>query len=175
MRAADLAIDAFSRIEEDLARILAGLTTDQLRWQPRPDANPIGWLVWHLTRVQDAQISQLAGWEQAWTAAGWAARFGRAAAPRDLGFGDTPDQVAAFDPGDADTLLAYYRAVWSRTRSYLEACSDDELDRVLNEPRWNPMPTVGVRIVSTINDCTQHVGQAAYVRGLLEGRGWQPY
>ncbi|MCS6800698.1 MAG: DUF664 domain-containing protein [Chloroflexota bacterium] len=175
MRATDLAIDAFSRIEEDLTRIVAGLTVEQLRWQPRPDANPIGWLVWHLTRVQDAQISHLAGQEQAWIAEGWAERFGRPPAPRDLGFGDTPEQVAAFNPVDGDTLLAYYRAVWARTRAYLESCTDEALDRVLNEPRWNPMPTVGVRIVSTINDCTQHVGQAAYVRGLLEGRGWQRF
>jgi hypothetical protein len=30
---------------------------------------------------------------------------------------------------------------------------------------------MGVRLVSVADDCLQHVGQAAYVRGLLERRG----
>jgi hypothetical protein len=30
--------------------------------------------------------------------------------------------------------------------------------------------TLGVRLVSVVNDCTQHAGQAAYVRGLLDRR-----
>jgi len=30
--------------------------------------------------------------------------------------------------------------------------------------------TAAVRIVSVLNDVTQHVGQAAYVRGLLEAQ-----
>jgi hypothetical protein len=33
--------------------------------------------------------------------------------------------------------------------------------------RWDPPVTLGVRLVSVVNDCAQHVGQAAYVRGLL--------
>jgi len=31
--------------------------------------------------------------------------------------------------------------------------------------------TLGVRLVSVVNDTTQHVGQAAFVRGVLERRG----
>jgi len=33
--------------------------------------------------------------------------------------------------------------------------------------RWDPPVTMGVRLVSIADDCLQHVGQAAYVRGLL--------
>jgi hypothetical protein len=32
---------------------------------------------------------------------------------------------------------------------------------------WNPPVTLGVRLVSVVNDDTQHVGQAAFLRGLV--------
>ena len=33
---------------------------------------------------------------------------------------------------------------------------------------WDPPVTLGVRLVSILDDGTQHVGQAAYARALLE-------
>ncbi len=42
----------------------------------------------------------------------------------------------------------------------------DGLDKVVDR-RWDPPVTMGVRLVSIADDCLQHVGQAAYVRGLL--------
>ena len=43
----------------------------------------------------------------------------------------------------------------------------DDLDRIV-DTRWTPAVTLGVRLVSVINDSMQHVGQAAFVRGCLE-------
>jgi hypothetical protein len=40
-----------------------------------------------------------------------------------------------------------------------------DLDRVVDK-RWDPPVTLGVRLVSVVDDDAQHVGQAAYVRGL---------
>ena len=42
-------------------------------------------------------------------------------------------------------------------------------DRVVDE-RWDPPVTLGVRLVSVISDDLQHVGQAAYLRGLADRR-----
>ena len=53
--------------------------------------------------------------------------------------------------------------------AYLATLDDDDLDRVV-DTRWDPPVTVGVRLVSVIADDLQHVGQAAYVRGLLHRR-----
>jgi hypothetical protein len=36
--------------------------------------------------------------------------------------------------------------------------------------RWDPPVTAGVRLVSVLADDLQHVGQAAYLRGILERR-----
>jgi len=41
-----------------------------------------------------------------------------------------------------------------------------ELDRVVDTRREPPV-TAGVRLVSLIGDCLQHLGQVAYVKGLL--------
>jgi hypothetical protein len=171
----DLLADGYGRIIEILERVLKGLTEDDLNWQPHPDCNSIGWLAWHLTRQQDAQIASLVGEEQLWIKDGWHVRFDRPADPRDIGFGNTPEEVAAFKSPDTDTLLAYNRAVVERSKAYFNTLSKSDLDRELNEPRFQPLPTVGVRLISIMGDSLQHAGQAAYLRGQRQGRGWQRY
>ena len=168
-----LLTDGYDRILGVLERSLKGLTGDDLKWQPHTDTNSIGWLAWHLTRVQDDHISSLAGEEQLWTKDGWHAKFNRPPDPKNRGFGHTPEQVAAFESPDVETLLAYHRAVLERSKRYFLTLSDDDLDRELDEPQYQPFPTVGVRLISVLADNLQHAGQVAYVRGLLQGIGWQ--
>jgi len=171
----DMLADGYERIVEVLERVLKGLTEDDLNWQPRPDCNSIGWLTWHLTRQQDAQIAALMREEQLWAKDGWYAKFNRPADPKDIGFGHTPEQVATFKSPGADTLLSYNRAVVERSKGYFNTLSKSDLDRELNEPRFQPLPTVGVRLISIMDDSALHAGQAAYLRGLLQGKGWQAY
>ena len=171
----DMLADGYNRIVDVMERVLKGLTEDDLNWQPSPDCNSIGWLAWHLTRQQDAQISSLMGEEQLWTKDGWHAKFNRPSDPRDVGFGQTPKQVASFKSPGVDTLLAYNKAVVERSKAYFNTMSKSDLDRELNEPMFQPLPTVGVRLISIMDDSVLHAGQAAYVRGLRQGRGWQRY
>jgi hypothetical protein len=175
MHVRDVLIDAFGRIDEEMRMYLEGLSAEQLVFRPRAQANSIAWLAWHLTRVQDDHMSDLAGREQAWVADGWHARFGRPADAHDTGFGASADEVAAIQPSGADVLLDYFAAVHQRSLEYLRGLEPDNLDRELDEPQWNPPVTVGVRIVSVIDDCIQHAGQMAYIRGLIEDRHWLPY
>jgi uncharacterized damage-inducible protein DinB len=168
-----LLIDGYERVLGVLERSLKGLTRDDLKWQPHSDANSIGWLAWHLTRLQDDHLASLAGEEQLWTKDGWHAKFNRPPDPKDRGSGHTPEQVAAFESPDVETLLAYHRAVLERSKRYFLTLSDDDLDRELDEPQYQPLPTVGIRLISVLADSLQHAGQAAYVRGLLQGIGWQ--
>ena len=173
MEGAQLVADSLGRVQQTLHRALEKLTPDELVQQPQPDGNPIGWLAWHLTRVQDDHISALAGLEQAWTSQEWHARFGMPSDARNIGWGHTSQQVSAFRAPDAQTLLDYHDAVVERSRAYLAGITPQELDRVLDEPQWDPLPTVGVRLVSVVNDNTEHVGQIAYLRGYLHGKGWR--
>ncbi|MFC1900810.1 DinB family protein [Chloroflexota bacterium] len=171
----DMLSDGYGRILEIMERTCNGLSTEDLKWQPHPDANSIGWLCWHLTRGQDGQIAALMGEEELWIKDGWHAKFNRPADTGDRGFGHTSEQVAAFEPQDAETLLEYLRATTERSKAYFLTLSEADLDRELNEPRWTPLPTVGVRIVSIMSDNLQHAGQASYVRGMLQGKGWQGF
>lgn len=171
----DLLADGYGRIPEFMESVLSGLNQDDLNWQPRQDCNSIGWLCWHLTRQQDAQIASLMGEEQLWVKDGWHARFNRPPDPDDSGFGHTPEQVSTFDAPDEQTLLNYQRAVMERSKHYFYTLSNADLERELNEPWFQPLPTLGVRLVSILEDSMLHAGQAAYIRGLRQGKGWQKY
>jgi uncharacterized damage-inducible protein DinB len=165
MTPAELVIESLGRVLESGTAVLDGLTPDQLAARPGPEANPIGWLVWHLARVQDDHVAEVAGLDQVWTAQGFADRFALPLAVGDIGYGHSTEQVGQIR-ADADLLAAYLTAVHEQSVAYLLTLSADDLDRIVDE-RWDPPVTLGARLVSVVNDDTQHVGQAAYVRGLL--------
>lgn len=165
MTPAELLTDAFGRIVEGGRDVVDGLDDDQLAWRPGPDANPIAWLVWHLARIQDDHVADVAGVEQVWTAQGFHDRFGLPFEPGDTGYGHTSAEVAQVR-APAELLAAYLAAVHEQTIAYLAGVAPDDLDRVVDR-RWDPPVTLGVRLISVVNDDDQHLGQAAYVRGLL--------
>ena len=172
MRGAELIIDALGRNRDALHVELADLTPSELISDPQP---AIGWLAWHLIRVQDSQISELAGHPQRWIGDVWHARFGMAPDPKDYGPAHTHTRAQATSFGtDVATLLAYHDAVFSQSTSYLGGLSEADLDRVLDDPRFDPRPTVGVRLVSVINDNMQHVGQVIYQKACLRDGSWFP-
>src|SRR5437763_16760347 len=115
MNSSEVIVDALGRIQTTLKMTLEGLTAEQLAYRPTEQANTIAWLAWHLTRVQDHHLSDLAGREQAWIADGWHARFGKPADPQETGQRYTPEQVAALRPESPTLLLDYHEAVYERS------------------------------------------------------------
>jgi uncharacterized damage-inducible protein DinB len=162
----DLLLEAFGRVPERARDVLAGLSADQLATRVDGRANPVAWLVWHLARVQDDHVSEVAGTEQAWTANGWAERFGLPLEAADTGFGHTDDQVDAVRVEDPSLLTGYLDDVHARTVEFVSGLTEADLDRVVDR-RWDPPVTLGVRLVSVIDDDLEHLGQAAFVKGLL--------
>ena len=158
--------DFFSRVDENVRAVVEGLTPGQLAWAPDSGANPIGWQVWHLARVQDSHVTELLGGEEVWVSGEWAVRFGLDPDPGNTGYGHTAEEVAGVRAEGPDALTGYYDAVRARTGELLAALDAAGLDRIVDR-RWDPPVTLGVRLVSIVDDCAQHVGQAAYVRGLL--------
>ena len=169
MTTAEILTDAFGRIRELVEMSTRDLSPDDLAYRPDPDANSIAWLTWHLTRVQDDHVSELAGRPQAWVADGWADRFELPFDVSATGYGHSSEEVAAVRPASPDLIVGYHEATWANTISYLEGMDSAELDRVIDRS-WDPPVTVGVRLVSVISDNIQHAGQARYVRGMLERR-----
>lgn len=167
--AKDILQDAFDRVHELLPGVVEGLTTDELLYRPDAEANPIGWLVWHLTRVQDDHVAGVGGTEQLWTGDGWADRFALPYPPSAIGYGQTSDEVGAFRVEGPELLTGYHAAVHRRTTEVLEQIDDAGLARIVDE-RFDPPVTAAARLVSVVNDIGQHVGQAGYLRGLVERR-----
>jgi len=169
MTVAELLTDALSRIRGVVHEVAEGLTADQLAYRPQPSANSIGWLIWHLTRVQDDHVSDVAGTDQAWTADGWMKRFGLPFEAGATGWGHSADEAGQVIVASADLLTGYYDAVHDRSVGFVRTLADADLDRIVDN-RWDPPVTLGVRLVSVIDDDAQHAGQAAYLRGLVTGR-----
>ncbi|MFI0980661.1 DUF664 domain-containing protein [Streptomyces sp. NPDC021093] len=168
MRISDVLVEGFGRIKEVVHEAVDGLSAQELSRQVPEGANTVGWLVWHLTRVQDDHVSELAGREQAWVEDGWAERFGLSLDIADTGYGHTAEQMASVRVASAGDLLGYYDAVHGRSLGYLATIGEDDLDRVVDKG-WDPPVTLGVRLISVLADDLQHAGQAAFVRGSLRG------
>ena len=158
--------EVHDRIPPLVRGAVEGLRPEQLTWAPGPGANPVGWLVWHLTRVEDHHVADLVGEPQLWPA--WAHRFGLEPDVGNTGYGHGPEEVAAVQPESPGALVAYHAAVHDRTSALLARLSQAALDRVVDRS-WDPPVTLGVRLVSVMDDALQHAGQAGYVRGLLVG------
>lgn len=161
-----LLVDGFGRIREGVAELTTGLTDETSRWRPDQDANSIGWLLWHLSRVQDDHVAGVAGVDQIWPR--YRDEAGLPLDPDDTGYGHGPEEVALVRVS-ADLLDRYHADVHAATLEYLDGLTAGELSRVVDE-RWDPPVTAAVRLISVIDDCARHLGQADYVRGLADRR-----
>jgi len=161
----ELLRDAFTRLIEHVDELTDGLTDEQANYRPSPDANSIAWLIWHSARVQDIQLAPIAGIEQVWTQDGWVDRFGLDLPRNDSGYGHGPDEVAKVR-ASPELLAGYYQALHKVTLEFVARVTGDELARIVDR-NWDPPVTASARIVSIIDDCAQHLGQAAYVLGII--------
>ncbi|HEX8771650.1 MAG TPA: DUF664 domain-containing protein [Acidimicrobiales bacterium] len=166
MDVSGLLLELYGRIPPLAHRAVEGVERHQLTEAPRPGANTIAWLVWHSARVQDSHVGELLEADQLWATGDWAGRFGLEPDPENTGYGHSTEQVMAVRPNGAEALLDYVHTVDERTRPMLGGLTAADLDRIVDR-RWNPPVTMGVRLVSIADDCFEHLGQAAYVRGLL--------
>jgi uncharacterized damage-inducible protein DinB len=169
MNAVEILVDGYGRVRTAVHNAVAGLTESRLQQRLDPQANTIAWLAWHLTRVQDDHIADVAGTEQVWLSRGWWQRFDLPFDRRATGYGHGARDVAAVR-APAQLLLDYYDAVHEQTIRYVQGLREEELNRVVDR-RWDPPVTLGVRLVSVISDDLQHAGQAAFIRGVVTRRG----
>lgn len=167
-----MTVDAFERVREEVPAVVEGLSVQQLLWRPDAQANPIAWLIWHLARVQDDHLAALATAcgrprEQAWQV--WRERFGLPYRADDIGFGHSSEDVGRFEVKEPGLLTGYHADVHQLSIEVIEELTVADYERIVDEA-WDPPVTAAQRCVSVINDITAHVGQAAYVKGMLKRR-----
>jgi len=166
MTTPELLTDAFDRIRGLVTRTLDSADRERLTFRVDPEANTIGWLVWHLTRIQDDHIADAMGVDQLWP--DWADRFGLPFALDATGYGQSADDVAAVDV-EPSLLRGYFVEVADRTAGWVSGLTDADLARVVDED-WDPPVTLAVRLVSVISDDLQHAGQANFISGVFDRR-----
>ncbi|MDG9724541.1 MULTISPECIES: mycothiol transferase [unclassified Streptomyces] len=167
MHAKDILIEGYGRIQEEVHAAVEGLDPDALNARPADDANSVSWLVWHLTRVQDDHVADAFGLDQVWLTGEWEKRFALGLPRHDTGYGHSSAEVAKVRVDSADLLTGYHDAVHEQTLGALRSLTAGDLERIVDED-WDPPVTLGARLVSVLSDDLQHVGQAAYARGLVQ-------
>jgi hypothetical protein len=116
--------------------------------------------------------ADLFGEEQLWISHKWYEKFGRQPDARESGVGHTAEQAAAFRAPEVKVYLEYYKEVLEISNKYVATrLTEADLSREIYSPTLGTTSTVEGRIMGTIYNFT-HIGQAAYVRGMLKGIGW---
>ncbi|MBI2887839.1 MAG: DinB family protein [Chloroflexi bacterium] len=159
-------------IEEELAYVREGrrtatqdLTLEQLRWQAAPGANSIGYLLWHVGRVEDNFVQRFIGrGDEVWQSSGWQERFGYES--RGIGTGFTPEEAGGVPIPSLETLWGYLDEVRVRTLAYLSSLDWETLPE---KPRADRFPQWSIQTIlrQLSAHANQHLGEINYLRGLM--------
>ncbi len=172
MRLADFIQRVLANNDRALLQALDGLTTEELKRQPKEGANPVGWLFWHVVRAQDRIVAAITGTEQVWITERWYERFGRDRDPDDRGAGHTLAQVKAFSFPDRELLEAYFNRVIQARRVLSDQLEESTLERMVPDVEGTGQVPLWVRLEGLLVESLQHAGQIAYLRGMLREPGW---
>lgn len=160
----DTLVTDFQRLLTRTLETVQGMTREQLLWRPPgSQANPIGFLLWHVGRREDYHLqTRIGGGDQLWQTEGWHQRFG--IDPEASGFGFTREQVRDFPMPSLEDIIAYYSRVRSRTLEYLRSSSDATLQ--------GPMPgmpetPIAVYLLARLGHEHEHWGQMDYLKGIM--------
>jgi uncharacterized damage-inducible protein DinB len=182
MEMKDLVQNGFDNVKRTLDRTLDGLTAEELKWQPKPDANSIGLILFHMLRTEDSMVHRMQGKPQIWETEKWYQKFNKTI--EDGGAHYTAEQVAAFVVPDVKDLLAYSEMVRANTLEYLKGLKPKDFDKKVDLPPpptpvvipgGRPIPTrpfnpvVGSMLVHEVTELAGHAGEISYIRGLQRG------
>jgi uncharacterized damage-inducible protein DinB len=167
MDARDLALHSLNEVQAALTKAVDGLTQEDLMRQPEPGANHIAFTLWHMVRVEDWFIHYLfQRVPQVWESGRWHEKMGLSDDPRVTGFGYTAEQVAGFPSVKLRDLVAYGEAVRAGTAAYLRGLEPSKFDEIVKSRLFGEV-SIGSLLSHLIVELAQHVGQIAYIRGLL--------
>ncbi|MFB3118990.1 MAG: DinB family protein [Stenotrophomonas maltophilia] len=156
--------DAFDKEHGFLMDAVRDLTPEELAWRPGQEANPMGWILWHMLRVEDMWFQFFIQRQpEIWERDGYHEKFGLPT--RDNGFGHSQEQVDNFPVLDLAELMRYGEAVRAETLVYLKALSSEDFEVVPREQR--PEMSVGAIFRQVIGEVYQHQGHIAYLKGLV--------
>jgi hypothetical protein len=139
------------------------LTPQNLKWKPAPQANPIGFLLWHYMRTEDNLVTGLQGKPAIWETEKWYEKMGLDAKAQGTGFKEPDvDKIAVLPLAD---LVAYAERVSRNTQEYLKTLDDVKLDFAPDPAR--PRRTIGALLRNfLLAHGWWHLGEIKYIKGL---------
>lgn len=172
MESKELIKAGLDNIKRMVDRTLDGLTYDEVSWHPKPDANSIGLILFHMARSEDSFVNRLIqGKPQLWETGKWYKILNKEL--DDGGSHYTEEQVAGFIVPDLQDLQAYTDAVRKQTLDYLTNITPENFDREVEMPQMGsikpPPTTVGMLLLMNVTHLSQHAGEVSYLRGLKRG------
>jgi len=167
----DFILDMLNRMQQALTTAVDGLTHEELKWRPGPEANSIGFIFWHQVRCEDVYVQGLIQQKPlVWVSERWYQKLNLPQNPMDVGYGYTAEQVAAFPVPELGDLWGYASAVRARTVEYLKGITPDKFDEIIQERIFGETETtIGQLFSYGLCEITRHIGQIAYLRGLQRG------
>jgi len=165
----DFITDMLGRMQQALTTAVDGLNHDEIAWQPGPEANSIGFTLWHQVRCEDIFLQTMMQRKpQVWESGQWHQKLNLPENPMDIGYNYTAEQVAAFPVPELKDLLAYAEAVRLHTLDYVKDMAPDKFDEVIQTRIFGEM-SIGRILSHLLCEITRHIGQIAYLRGLQRG------
>ena len=163
--------ELLSKEDKLLSEIIRELSEDDLYWQPGPESNSIGWIIWHMARVEDMWIQFFSKREmEKWESENWHSTFNLPT--RQTGFKHIPEQLSSFPHIDINTLIEYRKSVRGSTSEFIDKLQEEDF----NENPWSDKPDMWWHNFTIINmlqqllgELYQHIGQIAYIKGLRKG------
>ncbi|MFP6679248.1 MAG: DinB family protein [Dehalococcoidia bacterium] len=165
----DVARNGLDETLSVLKSTIDGLTPVELYWQPAPNSNHIAWTVWHMSRAEDHWYNRYIGQgEPVWTSGEYFTKLGLREGSS--GFGDSAEIVAKFPALDIAEILEYSDAVRTESLKNLDLVTATQLSETRDGVRGDP-PTIAWVLGHVLVEQAQHLGQIAYIRGILRGLG----
>ena len=154
-----------------LLQHIEGLSAQELSWRPDPRCMSIGFVTWHVARVQDFLIQTVAkgGAPQLWEGE-WADRLNRSPGdPQDMGFGFMDEQLEAFQVPPVSVLRGYLEETRANILEHLRGLDDETLQEVKVASTFGGQLTLASLYQQMIWELNQHGGQIGYLRGMQRG------
>jgi len=168
MEISNFTLDMLNHTQQAMTSAVDGLTREELKFQPKNDANSIGFTLWHQVRAEDSFVQGMIQQKpQVWTSEKWYQKLNLPEDPNDNGWGYTAEQIAAFPVPELKDLLGYAEAVRSRVIEYLQSITPNKFDEVVKTPFGEL--TIGQIFSMLLCEIALHTGQIAYLRGLQRG------
>lgn len=169
MELRDLIKKWLERIQQNTDRAAGDLTPAELKWQPNPEGNPVGFLLYHLARTEDRFVqANIRQTSPIWVSERWYEKLNIPASDTG-GFGYTAEQIAAFNVPPLQDLQAYARAARALSLDVLKEMTDADADRIIKVGGPFGDVPLGTLWSIILGHNTQHTGEIMYLRGLLRG------